>query len=106
MSTVLTNELPGKSQETQFINRYLQKRYYFTLTKLENITKWQCATLRKWQAHTKCCAQSLSRAQLFVTPWTVAHQAPLSIGILQTRILEWVAMSSSTGSSQPWDAQS
>ena len=28
-------------------------------------------------------------------------QAPLSIGILQARILEWVAMPSSRGSSQP-----
>ena len=27
----------------------------------------------------------------FVTPWTVACQAPLSMGILQARILEWVA---------------
>ena len=26
------------------------------------------------------CAQSLSRVCLFVTPWTVAHQAPLSLG--------------------------
>ena len=33
------------------------------------------------------------------TPWTVAHQAPLSMGILQGRILEWVAMPSSKGSS-------
>ena len=24
--------------------------------------------------------QTLSRVQLFVTPWTVAHQAPLSMG--------------------------
>ena len=30
--------------------------------------------------------------RLFETPWTVACQAPLSVGILQTRILEWVAM--------------
>ena len=50
-----------------------------------------------------CCAQLLSRVQLFVTPWTVAHQAPLSIGILQARIPEWVTMSSSRGSSQPRD---
>ena len=28
-------------------------------------------------------------------------QAPLSMGILQARIVEWVAMSSSKGSSQP-----
>ena len=33
-------------------------------------------------------------------PWTVAHQAPLSMGILQARILQWVAMPSSRGSSQ------
>ena len=37
------------------------------------------------------------------TPWTVACQAPLSIGILQAGILEWVAMPSSGGSSQTRD---
>ena len=52
---------------------------------------------------TVCCAQSLSHVRLFVTPWTVAHQAPLSMGILQARILEWVAMPSSRGTSQPRD---
>ena len=35
----------------------------------------------------------LSRVQLFVTPWTVAQQAPLSMGFSQARILEWVAIS-------------
>ena len=38
-----------------------------------------------------CCA-GLSRfscVQLFVTPWTVAHQAPLTMEIFQERILEW-----------------
>ena len=35
--------------------------------------------------------------QLFATLWTVARQAPLSMGILQARILEWIAMSSSMG---------
>ena len=38
-------------------------------------------------------AQQLSLVQLFATPWTVAHQAPVSIGILQARIQEWVAIS-------------
>ena len=33
-----------------------------------------------------------SRVQLFVTPWTVAHQVPLSKGFSRQRILEWVAM--------------
>ena len=37
--------------------------------------------------------QSLSRVQLFATPWTAAHQAPLSMGILQARVLEWGAIS-------------
>ena len=26
------------------------------------------------------CVKSLGRVQLFATPWTVAHQAPLSMG--------------------------
>ena len=26
------------------------------------------------------CVQSLSHIQLFVTPWAIVHQAPLSIG--------------------------
>ena len=40
---------------------------------------------------------------LFVTPCTVAHQAPLFMGILQARILEWVVMPSSRGSYWPRD---
>ena len=46
------------------------------------------------------CVQSLSCVQLFETLWTEACQAPLFMGILQARILEWVAMPSSRGSSQ------
>ena len=41
------------------------------------------------------CAAVLNRSaesESFATPWTVAHQAPLSVGSLQARILEWVAM--------------
>ena len=45
----------------------------------------------------------LSCGQLFVTPWTVAQQAPLSTGISQARILDWVAISFSRGSSGPRD---
>ena len=40
--------------------------------------------------------KSLSRVQLFATPWTAAYQAPPSEsrhGILQARVLEWVAIS-------------
>ena len=34
--------------------------------------------------------QLLNQVQVFATLWTVAHQASLSVGILQARILEWV----------------
>ena len=37
------------------------------------------------------CVLSLSHVWLFVTPWTAACPAPLSMEILQARILEWVA---------------
>ena len=49
------------------------------------------------------CALQLRCVLLFVTLWTVACQAPLSMGILQARILDWVAFPSSRGSSQPRD---
>ena len=42
-----------------------------------------------------------SHVRLFAV--TVAHQAPLLMGILQARILEWAAMPSSRGSLWPWD---
>ena len=38
-----------------------------------------------------------------MTLWTVICQAPKSVGFFQARILEWVAISSSRGSSQPRD---
>ena len=57
----------------------------------------------------KACAENklqqllLSRVRLFATPWTVAHQAPLSKAFPRQDILEWVAISSSRGSSPPRD---
>ena len=47
--------------------------------------------------------KSLSCVPLFATPWTVAYQAPLSMGFFQSRVLEWVAISFSRGSFQPRD---
>ena len=44
-----------------------------------------------------------SRVRLCATPRTAAYQASPSMGILQARILEWIAMPSSRGSSQPRD---
>ena len=48
-------------------------------------------------------AQLLCHVWLFVTPWTIACQAPLFVKFFRARILEWVAISSSKGSSQPRD---
>ena len=38
----------------------------------------------------KC--QLLSHVRLFATPWTIACQDPLSMGVLQARKLKWVAI--------------
>ena len=54
-----------------------------------------------WHWKQKC--KLLSRVRLFLTPWTVAHQGPLSMGILQGTILEGVTGSSSRASSQSRD---
>ena len=50
-----------------------------------------------------CRLCSLSHVRLFVTLRIVAHQPPLSMGILQARILEGAASRFSSGSSQPRD---
>ena len=47
--------------------------------------------------------ESLSCVWLFAIPWTVACKSSLSMGFLKARILEWVAMPSFRGSSQPRD---
>ena len=70
-------------------------------TNREKHPKWKdCKNI----PHQGCvCAQLLSpsRVQPFATLWT--HQAALSIGILQARIMEWFATPFSKGSSQPRD---
>ena len=39
-----------------------------------------------------CVCQSLRHVQLFVNPWNVANEGSSVYGILQARILEWVAI--------------
>ena len=55
-----------------------------------NTVNWLCAVL-----------SLVSHVWLFVTPCTIAYHASLSVEFLQARILKWVAMPSSRGSSQP-----
>ena len=49
------------------------------------------------------CAYSFSHVWLFATPWTRVCQPSLPMGILQARILEWIAMPSSRRYSQDKD---
>ena len=50
-----------------------------------------------------CAVLSCLVVSSLKTPWTVAHQAPLFMGILQGRILKWTAIPFSRGSSQHRD---
>ena len=45
--------------------------------------------------------QSVSPVQLSATPWTGAHQAPLSVGFPRRRTLEWAVVSFSRGLPDP-----
>ena len=52
--------------------------------------------MKKWLGNLMCVLSHFSRVLFFATLWTVAHQAPLSMAILQARIPERVAMPSSS----------
>ena len=56
-----------------------------------------------WLTFSRSEVRSLSHVQLFAASWTVAHQAPLSMGFSRHELLEWVAISFSRGSSWPRD---
>ena len=49
------------------------------------------------------CAQSLSRVQLFCDPMDCSPPGSSVLGIFQARILEWIAIYDSRGSSPPRD---
>ena len=63
--------------------------------------KWE--TSPTYQPRATRVLSCFSHVQLLAPPWIVARQAPVSMGILQASILEWVAISFSRGSSQPRD---
>ena len=61
----------------------------------------RASDLRSKMARALCLLSRSIMSDSFETLWTVAHQVPLCLGILQVRILEWVAKASSRGSAQP-----
>ena len=69
----------------------------------QTLTKSTAYIYQKTFTKQNCYAQSLSCVRLFATPWAVACQAPLSMGILQARTPEWAAVPFSRGSSRPTD---
>ena len=59
--------------------------------------------LLKYLSVCACMLSHFSCVWLSAVLWTVACQAPLSMGFSKARTLEWVAMPSSRGSSGPRD---
>ena len=98
----MLTDLPHRNEDVSFI--------YF----IHSLDKYMLSTII-WQV--LCCHKEHSMIitvfvtpwtvwcdnNISATPWTVTRQAPLSMGILQARILEWVAMPSSRVSFQPRD---
>ena len=66
-----------KWQYIEDTGKFLETYKLFYLLRNEKIEK--C-----WKRN----CEPLSRVRLFVTSWTVAHKAPLSMEFLQTRILD------------------
>ena len=89
-------------ESLQFAKECISRKYHCLLVYREySVYMWICANLRRYgvyktQVH-ECMLSHFSRVWLCTTLWTVAHQLH---GILWTRILDWVAMPSSRGSSQ------
>ena len=89
---------------------------YFTDEGTEVLASWKWASWKQqnWcpgctavRAHHEgpfsARARVFSHAPLFVTPWTIAPTGASVHGISQARILEWVAIFSSRGTSGPRD---
>ena len=85
------SQRPGTQRTVQFyISNATLKAYNQLILVQQGVNNQLLLLLLKCYSHVR----------LIVTPWTVAHQAPLS---MQARILEWVAGPSSKGSSQSRD---
>ena len=75
----------------------------FLLSNVQYSSIFPTCSKMSFQGCVLCCAESLSRVRLCDPMDCSPCQAPLSMGLLQARILEWVAMPFSRGSPQPRD---
>ena len=93
LSHQLLHSLPTALLPQPLHSQVSQYGFWLRLTILEyKYIEWV-----KW-------VKSLSGVRLFATPWTIAYLPGSSVhGIFQARILEWVAISFSRGSSRPRD---
>ena len=66
-----------KRKSTHVLKKYSLSRYYVTNHKLDATD--QILSINKYNTHQFSSVQSLSHVRIFVTPWTRARQAPLSI---------------------------
>ena len=90
---IVSQGIAGLGSNVPFYQDCVQTRTTLTLTFILN---------KGWG---RVCVESRSvESHSFRHPfsmWTMACQAPLSMGILQARILDWVATPFSRGSSRP-----
>ena len=89
----------AKGVYCNFLHGLIHLKHYYVGCGL--CQQWMCKDMREEML--ALCVCVLNCVCLFLTPWTAAHQAPLSMGFLQARLLQWVAVSYSRGSSHPRD---
>ena len=86
MYTILVRVWKGPSGQSSYFNgliKLLQLRLQLCFSKCHKEHSKIFTTIMSWSENDEwllffsLCAQSLSHGQLFVTPWTVACQAPL-----------------------------
>ena len=92
-NNLIRKRIWGEKKRERDTHVYLQVHHFVVLLKVtQHCQSAVCVCV---------CVQSLSHVRHSVAPWTVARQAPLSMGIPQARILEWLAIFFSRGSFRP-----